>query len=152
MGLTWHGAARELFEGCQPLLVISARRFTQAGATQLEDIGATGAAAHGPYRGIVWRVRGSLDPGLSRLKPLLLPGAALLLVVEARRPEALLRSLLGKPAWPTYALEDVCEALLLKGLSEPQLVTESKAGSDSAQHARCFFRATSRLTQPIGLP
>jgi hypothetical protein len=132
MALAWHGAARELFEGCEPLLVISARTFTHAGATQLEEIGATGAAAHGPYRGIVWRVRGSLDPGLSQLKPLLLPGAALLLVVEARRPEALLRSLLGKPAWPPYVLEDACEALLLQGLSEPRLVAESKAGFAAA--------------------
>jgi hypothetical protein len=128
MGLSWHGAARELFEGCEPLLVVSARGFAAAGATHLEDVGALQAAAHGPYRGIVWRVRAALEPGLARLRPLLMPGAALLLVVETRRPEALLRSLLGKPAWPLYVLEDVCEALLVKGLSEPRLVAESKAG------------------------
>jgi hypothetical protein len=128
MGLAWHAAARELFEGCESLLVVSAKSFTAPGATQLEEVDALKAGARGPYRGIVWRVRTPLEPGLSLLRPLLSPGAALLLVVEARRPEALLRSLLGKPAWPPCSLEDVCEALVLKGLSEPRLLAATKAG------------------------
>jgi hypothetical protein len=132
MGLAWHAAARELFEGCDPLLVVGARSFTAAGAMHQEDLGAVKAGPDGPYRGIVWRVRSELEPGLALLRPLLLPGAALLLVVEVRRPEALLRSLLGKPAWPAYVLEDACEALVLKGLSEPRLVAQSKAGFAAA--------------------
>jgi len=132
MGLAWHAAARELFESSEPLLVVSARSFAHPGATHLEDIAAARATAHGSYRGIVWRVRAALEPGLALLKPLLLPGAALLLVVEGGRPEALLRSLLGRPAWPSCELEDACEALLLKGLSEPRLVAASKAGFAAA--------------------
>jgi hypothetical protein len=129
MGLAWQGAARELFQGCDHVLLVSAKSFGHAGATQLDDLRAAQAVPHGPYDGIVWRVRSALDQGLETLKPLLHPGAALLLVVEARRPpEALFRSLLGRPSWPPCTLEDACEALLLRGLSEPRLLAESKAG------------------------
>ena len=111
MGLAWQAAARRLFDGCDQVLVVSAKSFGHPGARQLEDLRAAQAVAHGPYHGVVWRVRAELGPGLSVLKGLLQPGAALLVVVEARRPpEALLRSLLGKPGWPPYVLEDVCEA------------------------------------------
>jgi hypothetical protein len=132
MGLAWQGPARALFEGGEPLLVVSAKSFAHERATHLEDVSAARATAHGPYRGIVWRVRAPLQPGLGLLRSLLLPGAPLLVVVEARRPEALLRSLLGRPAWPAYVLEDVCEALLLKGLSEPRLLAASTAGFAAA--------------------
>jgi hypothetical protein len=129
MGLAWQGAARGLFESCDQILVVNAKNFGHPGATQLEDLRAAQAAAHGPYHGILWRVRSALRPGLSVLKPLLHLGAPVLLVVEARRPpEALLRSLFGKPGWPPHGLEDVCEALLLKGFGEPMLHVASKAG------------------------
>jgi hypothetical protein len=129
MALAWQAAARELFQGKDHVLLVSAKSFGHAGATQLDDLRAVQAAPHGPYDGIVWRVRSELRAGLEVFKPLLHPGAALLLVVEARRPpEALFRSLLGKPSWPPYLLEDVCEALLLHGLREPRLLTAGKAG------------------------
>jgi hypothetical protein len=129
VGLSWQGQARELLREAGRVLVIGAKHFGHPGATQLEDLRALQALPRGPYDGIVWRVRAELRSGLEQLKPLLTPGAPLLLLAEARRPpQALLRSLLGGQGWPLYELEELCEGLLLRGLSEPRLLAASKAG------------------------
>ena len=68
MGLAWQAAARALFESCDQVLIVGAKNFGHPGARQLEDLRAAQAVAHGPYPGIVWRVRSAL--GRDRHVPL----------------------------------------------------------------------------------
>jgi hypothetical protein len=107
-------------------LAIGKRMPVLPGLISVEDPSRAVALEGAGYDGVIWRLERPFEEGLGMLRPLLLPGARLFVLVELLPSMwGVTREILGGREIMRFSREGVCEALLLSGLLSPRVWVDS---------------------------
>lgn len=118
----WGDLFRRTFGAATRVLWLGDKRLAPPGALAVHELSEL-APGEASFQGIGLVTRGELRVNLARVRPLLAPGGALLLVLDA--PPllgAVTRALRLAPKTDDAALLEACEALLRAGFDQPRVV------------------------------
>jgi hypothetical protein len=118
----WSKLTARSFGGSARVLWIGDKRMAPAGAMLVRDLGALPDPSE-QFDGIGWVTRANVRAGLSQLRPRLVAGGSLIVVLdESLLMGAVTRAFRLAPKSEATPLNEACEALLLSGFEEPCVV------------------------------